>query len=136
MRVRIRRFGWLRLAGKSRHPHSVVVAGIETELHERGRATPPAARVRRRSRRGAFFYAEFAQFGIDLGAAFPLLELQRSQAVTDPFVVLGEDAGRIRQSEVFLPPRQILPQLRDYGIRFLFVGSRFCSALPPDIISR
>src|SRR5262249_45556119 len=51
---------------------------------------------------------------IDLGAASPLLELQRSQAVTDRFVVIGEDAWRVRQLEVLPPPRQILAQFRDH----------------------
>jgi hypothetical protein len=45
MRVRIRRFGWLRLWGKFGYSHSVVVAGIETKLHGHRRVTPSSADV-------------------------------------------------------------------------------------------
>src|SRR5262249_41971951 len=106
VRVRIRRFGWLRLARKSGYSDSVVVAGIETDMHEQGRVVPPPACVGRNFCRCVLIYAEFAQFGIGLGAAFPLFELQRPQAVTDPFVVFDEDPRRVRQLEVLLPAWQ------------------------------
>jgi hypothetical protein len=51
--------------------------------------------------------SQFAQLRIDLGAALPLLKPQRTQAVTDSLVVLGEDLRSIRQSEVLLPSRQV-----------------------------
>ena len=99
MRVRIRRFGRLRLTRKSGYSDSVVVADIETGLHEHGRVAPPPASIRRDLRRCVLVYAEFAQFSVDSGAAFPLFELQRTQAVADPFVVVGEDLRRVRQLE-------------------------------------
>src|SRR5713226_9538623 len=58
--------------------------------------------------------SESAHFRVDLGAALPLLELQRAQTVADPFIVVGEDSRRVRQLEVPFPSRQVSPQFRDY----------------------
>ena len=43
MRVRIRRFGRLRLIGKSGHSQSVVVAGGKADLNYLGGAMPPTS---------------------------------------------------------------------------------------------
>jgi hypothetical protein len=105
MRVRIRRFGRLRLIGKSGHSQSVVVAGGKADLNQLGGTRPPAVVDRRGLRRNLVGQAEFAHFGVDFGAAFPLFELQRAQPVTDPFIMVSEGLRRVRQLEVFLPSR-------------------------------
>jgi len=78
-------------------------------VDEHGRVMPPAPRIgghlgRRRSR-----HAEFTQLGVNPGAAFSLLEMERSQTVANPLVVRNEHSGRIRQLEVSLPSSQMVP---------------------------
>jgi hypothetical protein len=91
------------LVGKSGYSNPVVVADGETELHKPHGIAPQTPPIGSRLGRGRRWYSEFALFPKGRGAALPLLELQRSQAVTNPLVVVDEDSRRIRQPEVPLP---------------------------------
>jgi hypothetical protein len=75
MRVRIRRFGRLRLISKSGHPRSVVVAGGESGVNQLGGTRPPAFVDGRGLRRCRVRQSESAHLGEDFGAALPLFEL-------------------------------------------------------------
>src|SRR3990170_4815625 len=115
MRVRIRRFGWLRLASKSRDAHPVVVArgqgGVKRPV---GRDPPPASGLGGGRTRDAIGDAPGAQLAIDRRSTLPLLELRGTQAVTNPLIEAVEDARRISQTEVGLPSGEIAPQLRTH----------------------
>src|SRR5699024_5408810 len=47
-------------------------------------------------------------------APFPVLELHRSQAVTQPFIQCAKDSRRLRQTEIRFPAQQIGPELFDH----------------------
>src|SRR5580700_5493726 len=117
MRVRIRRFGRLRLLSKAGDSDALVVAGVESGMDRAGGAVPPAAVDRRGLRRERVGQSESAHLRVDLGAALPLFELQRPQPVADPFVIVSEGLRRVRQLEVCLPSGQILLQFRDHGFK-------------------
>ncbi len=96
MRVRIRRFGRLRLIGKSGYSKSVVVAGSESGVDRHGGPMPPASVNPCGLRRNRVRQSEAAHRGIDLRVALPLFELQRSQPVAEPFVLVSEGLRRVR----------------------------------------
>src|SRR2546428_8864649 len=53
---------------------------------------------------------------MDGRAPLPMLELDCSQTVADPFVEFAKDAWRIGQPEILLPANEISPQLRDHRL--------------------
>src|SRR5713226_10639115 len=113
MRVRIRRFEWLRLASKTRDSQPVIVARGQCDVDCHACVLPPAAGVAGHSRGCVLGHTPGAQLAIDGRAPFPLLELNRSQAVADPFVEVAEHTWGICQPEILLPAREIAAQLCD-----------------------
>jgi hypothetical protein len=47
-------------------------------------------------------------------ASLPVLELYRSQAVSQPFVEGSQHLRRLRKTKVSLPAQQVRPELLDY----------------------
>src|SRR2546430_15961914 len=112
MRVRIRRFGWLRLRGKTRDSKSVEVGVGQGDVDRQARVVAPATGVGRNLSRREDRHASGSQLTKNGAASFPLLELQRAQAVTDPPVEVVEDARRVGQLEVALPANEVTAQFR------------------------
>jgi len=95
MRVRIRRFGWLRVTSKFRHSHSVVGTRGQSGVQQLGGILPPTSRVRRHLPGRVLIGSEAAHFPVDGRPSLPRLELNHPQPVAKPFVHMAEDPRRL-----------------------------------------
>src|SRR2546425_13005400 len=98
MRVRIRRFGKLRLRGKSRYSDSVVVAHRQGGIQQHGGISPPTSRVRCHLPSRVLVCSKAPHLSVNGLTSLPLFELNHPQTVANPFVELLEDARRICKS--------------------------------------
>src|SRR6266852_1786086 len=114
MRVRIRRFGGLRLAGKSRDSHPVVVARGQGGIEQLGGVFPPASRVPCHLPGCILVCTEALHFPVDGFPSLPLFQLHHPQTMANPLVETTENARRLRKSEVFLPTRQVAAQSSEH----------------------
>ena len=99
--------------GQPRNSELVKVASREAR---RGWAWPEFFHQRRplaaTPAAGRCGHAPCPELPVDGRATFPLLQVQRSQAMTDPFVELAEDLRGVGKSEVLLPAHEITPRSR------------------------
>src|SRR6266852_367254 len=118
IRVRIRRFGRLRLAGKPWYSDPVEVAvrqrGVQSDVSGR---PPPAFAVGGDLRGRALRETSGAQFTEDLCAPLPLFELDHSESSANPGIEVLKTSGRLIEAEVFPPPGQVAPQLRHHYVQ-------------------
>src|SRR5262249_42881383 len=107
VRVRIRRFGELRSRGKPRQAEVVEVARGQGDVDLQARVSPPAPGVA--SNLVGFCVGESpsAKLPIHGRLVLPVLQLERPQAVADPSIEVAEDAGRVGELEVVLPPNEV-----------------------------
>src|SRR6266511_1176404 len=110
VRVRIRRFERLRLAGKPWDSLPVVVARGQRDLERRAaRRPPPVSGEAGGHRGGVLGYSPCSQFAKDRRPALPLFELDEPQAMADPLVEVAKHAGRLRQPEELPPADEVAP---------------------------
>jgi hypothetical protein len=111
MRVRTGRFEKLR-SGESRDTQTVEMSDRQHAVQRQGAVVPPAVRVAGDAGRDVLAGAQTAQFSEDRSAASPLLQLRCPQPVARPLIQFAHGPGRLRQSEVRLPARHVIPQVR------------------------
>src|SRR5262249_17721126 len=110
MRVRTGRFDGLRLLGKAGNPQLCEESGGQREMETVCRRLPPSSAVGSYAPGGAVCHTAGDHRPIDDGAAFPVLELHRTQAMANPLVEVVEDARGLGEPEVTLPSVEIAPE--------------------------
>src|SRR5437773_9679402 len=113
MRVRIRRFGWLRSARKAWDSQGVEVRLGQCDVDEHPRVLPPPSGIGRHPRGGNLGHPPSPQRPIDGLPALPLLEMDDTESVTDPLVQGAEDRRGVRQLEVLFPADEIPAEFLD-----------------------
>src|SRR5262245_43294583 len=111
MRVRTGRFDGLRSRGDPGHPQFVeeFVRQRHVEVHRR--VVPPPSAVACNLPGSVIPHTASTQLAIDSRTPLPVLELQRPQAMANPFVDVSKNPGRLGDPEVGLPPRQVFTQV-------------------------
>src|SRR5262249_12608195 len=107
MRVRTGRFDGLRLLGMAGNPQLVEESVGQREMETVCRRVPPSSAVGSHAPGGAVCHTAGDHRPIDDGAAFPVLELHRAQAVANPLVEVLEHAWSLGEPEVGLPSAEI-----------------------------
>src|ERR1700745_2748897 len=107
MRVRTGRFDGLRSLGKAGNSQLVEESVGQREMETVCRRVPPSSAVGSDAPGGAVCHAASDHRPIADGAAFPVLELPRTQAVANPLVEVLEDARGFGEPEVGLPAVEV-----------------------------
>ena len=106
MRVRIRRFGELRLARESRETERLEVPTGQRNVQSFVRGDmPPASPESSGDPERPAADSPTLQLAIHRPSAFPLSQHEHTQASVKPLVHLGESARRVSEAEIGPPPR-------------------------------
>src|SRR6516164_34919 len=76
---------------------------------------PPSSAVACNPAGGVITHPASTQLAVDCRTTLPVLELQRPQAMTHPFVDIRKDSRCLGNLEVGLPSCQVLPQFLAHG---------------------
>ena len=110
MRVRTRRFEKLRSC-ESWEAKFVEVSDREDTVQSSLAVTPPATGSSGNEGCQIMRRTEASESAVHRGSNTPVFELDSPESVTNPRVKIFERLGRLCQSEVRLPPRQVFPHL-------------------------